>query len=60
VTQKILIEAMIGTILLDWKGLENDGRPFPYSEDNAREILSQSEVLRDFVSDKAQHIGNFA
>ena len=59
-TRKILIEAMIGTILLDWRGLENHGKPFTYSEYNAREILSQSEVLRDFVSDKAQQIENFA
>jgi hypothetical protein len=59
-TRKILIEAMIGTILLDWKGLENHGQPFSYSESNARELLSQSEALRDFVSDKAQHIENFA
>jgi hypothetical protein len=54
VTGKILIEAMIGTILLDWKGLENQGKPLPYSEYNAREILSQSEVLRNFVSEKAR------
>jgi len=60
VTGKILIEAMIGTILLDWKGLENQGKPLPYSEYNAREILSQSEVLRNFVSEKARQIENFA
>src|SRR5439155_18550861 len=48
-TQNILIEAMIGTILLDWRGLENDGKPFSYSEDNAREVLSQSGAIRDFV-----------
>ena len=59
VTRKILIEAMIGTILLDWKGLEDQGKPTTYSEYYAREVLSQSEVLREFVSEKAKHIENF-
>jgi hypothetical protein len=76
VRQKVLIEAMLGTILLDWKGLNvrkdpagtgsggiyvyaGIGEPATYSEHYAREMLSKSEVLRDFVSNKARQIENF-
>jgi hypothetical protein len=66
---------MLGTILLDWKGLNvrkdptetggiyvyaGKGEPLPYSEHCAREILSKSEVIRNFVSEKARQIENFA
>ena len=47
------IEAMIGTVLLDWRGLDAGDKPFDYSPDNARILLSQSEVIRNFVCEQA-------
>jgi hypothetical protein len=76
VHQKVLIEAMLGTILLDWKGFNvrkdptgtgpsmhlspGTGDPLAYSEHYGREVLSKSEVIRNFVSEKARQIENFA
>ncbi|MGI8437284.1 MAG: DNA translocase FtsK [Chthoniobacterales bacterium] len=44
---------MIGTVLLDWRGLTHEGKAFTFSPENARILLSQSEPIRDFISDQA-------
>lgn len=49
----LIIETLIGTILLDWRGLTHDGREFPFNADNARAVLSQSVELLTFVTEQA-------
>ncbi|CAN5576239.1 hypothetical protein BH20VER3_BH20VER3_16550 [soil metagenome] len=56
----VYIEAMIGTVLLDWRGLNHEGKPFTFSHENARTVLSQSEAIRDFISEKSLELDNQA
>ena len=50
---------MAKCILLDWKGLQEDGKDLPYSYDNAVRILTEYRDLRDYVSDIANEIETF-
>lgn len=57
--EKLLVDALANTILLDWKGFTKAGEDFPYSVDNARVFLQESADFRDFVSDAANEMENF-
>ena len=57
--EKLLVDALANTILLDWKGFTKGGEDFPYSTDNARSFLQESADFRDFVSDAANEMENF-
>jgi hypothetical protein len=59
VAEKLLIKVMAKTVLLDWKGLEEDGKEIPYSEENAVRILTDYRDLRDYVSDIANDMEAF-
>lgn len=50
VATKIAIETIAETILLDWKGITYDGKPLPYSKENAIRLLTESEDFRELVS----------
>lgn len=50
IMEKIAIEAMATTILLDWKGIAEDGKPVPYSRDNAVRLLTVYKDFRDQIS----------
>jgi hypothetical protein len=49
----LIIDALIGTVLLDWRGLTHQEQPFVFSTDNARILLSQSVELLAFVTEQA-------
>jgi hypothetical protein len=57
--EKLLVDALANTILLDWQGFTKEGTDFPYSVDNARVFLQESADFRDFVSDAANEMENF-
>ena len=57
--EKLLVDALANTILIDWQGFTKGGEPFPYSVDNARSFLQESADFRDFVSDAANEMENF-
>lgn len=57
--EKITIEAMAATILLDWKGIELDGKALPYSRDNAIKLLTEYKDFREQVSAFAADIALF-
>ena len=57
--EKLLVDALANTILLDWQGFTKDGESFPYSVDNARAFLAESPDFRDFVSDAANEMENY-
>jgi hypothetical protein len=50
VMEKITIEAMATTLLLDWKGIEDDGKPVPYTKENAVRLLTEYKDFRDQIS----------
>ena len=63
-------EAMVGTILLDWKGLKDEiddpDKPgqkkeveFPFNEKNALRLLKESKVFRDFIQEESMILDNF-
>lgn len=55
---KIAIESMAKEILLDFKGIENDGKPLKNTLENRRKILA-TPVLRDWISNQATDLSNF-
>lgn len=57
--EKLLVDALANTILLDWKGFTKEGQDFPYSVDNARSFLAESADFRDLVSDAANEMETF-
>ena len=59
VAEKMLISVMAKTILLGWKGVEEDGVEVPFSHENAKRILTEYKDLRDYVSDIANDIDMF-
>jgi len=59
VAEKLLVKAMAKTILLDWKGIEEDGAPIPYSYENAMRILMEYKDFRDYVSDIANEMEGY-
>lgn len=54
----ILVEAMAEHILLGWEGCNMNGKPFPYSKENAIALLN-IPTFRDFVANEAGKISNF-
>ena len=47
------------TIVLGWKGMTNDGKPFDYTPENAELVLKTCPSVRDFVFLSASNIENF-
>ena len=57
-SDEIMIDVIASTILLGWEGIEVDGKPFPYSVENAKTVLK----LKDFkllVSQNSKNIDNY-
>lgn len=60
VYQKVVIEAMAGTILLDWEGfLDEEGNVLQFTDANAQMLLTRSKHLRDFVQEESMLLDNF-
>ena len=53
--EKVVVKCMANHILLDWKGLTDDGKPLKYSVDNAIKLLGDPQLkhFRDFISEQA-------
>ncbi len=49
VFDKILAKCTAETIVLDWRGFEEDGNSIPYSPEKAYEYLTEYPDFRDFV-----------
>lgn len=56
---KLLAEAMAGTILLDWKKLEFDGVSLIFSEEKAKELLQTLPDFRRIIDDFSNDINSF-
>ena len=58
VARKILIECMAETILLDWKGFEENGKEIKYSKEKSIEYLNIKD-FRDFVAQCSEDFSLF-
>ena len=56
--EEVAIEAAIGTILLDFRGVTSNGQPLEFNESTARELL-KIEPIRSFLFGESQDIENF-
>lgn len=57
--EKLLIQAMAKGIVLDWKGLSEDGVEIPYSYENALRLLTDYKDFREQVTEVATEIEAF-
>lgn len=55
---QIEIELLADFIVLDWKNVEFDDAPMPYSRDNAIKALGL-ELFRNWVREQARNLENF-
>jgi len=49
----ILIEVMAKTIVLDWKGFTENGKPLAYSVEKAQDMLTKYKDFRNWVATNA-------
>jgi len=57
--QEITIQAMAECLLLDWEGLEIDGKAVPYSVSQAIELLTEYKDFREEIAEIAQSMELF-
>lgn len=61
VAKRVMTQVLAKDILLGWEGeiFDDDGNPAKYSYDNAIELMTQDNDLRDFVLDFSSDQTNF-
>lgn len=62
VAKKVMNQVLAKEILLDWNSealLDDDGKPVKYSRENALNLLSNDNDLRDFVIEQSEDQSNF-
>lgn len=59
VLERITIETMAETLLLDWTGIEERGETVPYSLENATRLLTDYKDFRDQVAALAADMALF-
>lgn len=57
--EKLMAEAMAGTILLDWKGFTLEGKDLPYSQSTAKEMLQAYPDFRKMIDEFSNDINSF-
>lgn len=60
ISSAVFVEAMIGIAVLHGGGLTHEGKPFDFSAENARLLLSRSLEICDFISEEAMELDNQA
>lgn len=60
VAEKLGIQATAQAILLDWEGItDDDGKPVPYSQGKALDLLTEFKDFRDLVLEIAGEMETF-
>jgi len=59
IAEKLLIQCMSESIVLDWEGVEDDGVEIPYSKDAVIELLTKYPELRGYINDIANELEGF-
>nr|BDD45286.1 hypothetical protein 8 [bacterium] len=57
IMEKIVCQCLAKTVLLDWDGIELDGKKFPYSPENSLKLM-QDDGLSDFRDQIADLAGS--
>ena len=59
IAEKLLIQCMSETIVLDWEGIEENGEEIQFSVENATRILTDYPELRKYVEDIANEMEGY-
>jgi hypothetical protein len=46
---EILCKCLAETVVIDWEGVDFDGKPLPYSTENALKVLTELKDLREDI-----------
>lgn len=56
----IIVEGLVKYVVKGWEGLTSGGQPFEFNPANAKMLLEQSSVIRDWVVSEANSLDNFS
>lgn len=56
--EDMLIEMAVQRII-SWKGIEEDGKAVPFTEENATRILKEHDWIRDQIMEESDNLVNF-
>ena len=59
IAEKLLVQCIAETIVLDWEGVEENGKETPFSVENAVRILLEYPELRKYVEDIANEMEGY-
>ena len=59
VAEQMLTEVMANTVLLDWEGIEENGKRLSYNPANAKRLLTEYPDFREMISDLAGEMETF-
>lgn len=55
---KMTTEVIADCVVLDWKGLDDDGKPFPCTPENKARLL-QIDIFREWIAAQSRDLRNF-
>lgn len=59
IAEKLLIQCLAETIVLDWENVEEKGKKIPYSLENAIKLLTDYPELRSTINDIANELEGY-
>ena len=59
IAEKLLIQCLAETIVLDWENVQYEGEDLPYSVENAVRLLTDIPELRNIINDIANELEGY-
>ena len=59
IAEKLLVQCLSETIVLDWTGVEDEGKEIPYSVEASIALLTKYPELRGYINDIANELEGF-
>lgn len=56
--ETILVDSAVNRII-SWKGIQEDGKDIPFTEENAKRILREHDWIRDQIMETSDNLVNF-